>query len=323
MNLNFKRYNKSIVIKNPLRLFIAIYIPLFIFSSCKSTQKNDALSEIQNTNALLWEISVDGQSQPSYIYGTIHMIDAEDYFLPDGTLGAIDNAQKMVFEIDMNEMTDMSKIMSIMNKVMMNGDTSLSDLLPKEDYTLVENYFNEMGLPFMFFKKMKPMFLTAMTYGDGGVSGFQNGGIKSYELEFFDIAKDKNMQVGGLETMEFQLSLFDQIPYKAQAKMLVDAIKNSKEGSDELEKMTELYKAQNIIEMASSIQEEGADIANFEDELVVKRNKNWVPLIISTSKSMPVFYAVGAGHLGGVNGVLQLLANEGVKVRPVLAKKSL
>ena len=67
--------------------------------------------------SLLWEISGNGLNSSSYLFGTIHLINSEDFFLPDGTLAAIDQCKEIVFEIDMDDMSDITKLMPLMNKM--------------------------------------------------------------------------------------------------------------------------------------------------------------------------------------------------------------
>ncbi len=290
---------------------------LFVsISSCK-TSKPSELQYKPLENALLWEINGPGISKPSYLYGTIHIIDSKDFFLPKGTMASIDAANKVVFEINMEEMSDMSVMMGMMSKVMMKDGKSLKDLITAEEYELVSSHFKKMGLPIFMLEKMKPMFLTVFANGDMDPSGLKTGNMKSYEMEFMEMAKNAGKTVGGLETMDYQINLFDEISYEAQAKMLVDAIKSSDIENDEFKKMTEMYTSQNINAMVSMISEEGSDISGFEDKLLNQRNKNWIPLIIEGAKKEPTFYAVGAGHLGGPVGVIHLLRKAGLKVTPV------
>ncbi len=304
--------------KGNRRIYGAWFLIIFgLLIACKPTKKLEDRQQDVLDDALLWKVEVDGAAHPSYLFGTIHIIKSEDYFLPEGTLTAVDACEQMFFEIDMNEMSDMSALMGIMSKAFMSDNLTLKDLLSTEDYSLVEEHFQEMGLPIIFLERIKPMFLTVFAYGDMDPSGLQSGSMKSYEMEFFDLAKTKNMKTGGLETIDFQMSLFDSIDYKDQAGMLVDAIKNTSAGSDEFVKMTEIYKSQNVDAMVTMIAEESEGVDNFEDELLVKRNKNWIPQMIEEAGDKPTFFAVGAGHLGGKNGVIRLLRAKGVKVEAV------
>ena len=295
------------------RILLLLTVP-FLFVQFSLGQSKKASKESLE-NSLLWEIEIPGVAHKSFLFGTIHIIPADDYFLPKGTLAAIDASEKMVFEIDMNEMSDMSVMMKLMTKLMMNDGVSLKELLSEEDYELTKSHFQKMGLPLMLFERMKPMFLTVFAYNGMEPGAMESGKIKSYEFEFVKLANDKSMTTAGLESMEFQISVFDSIPYEAQAQMLIDAIKNTNVDNDDFKKMVDMYKAQNIDSMHKMIDEDQGGIGNYEELLLTQRNKNWIPQIIAMSKEMPTFFAVGAGHLGGKNGVINLLRQEGVKMK--------
>jgi uncharacterized protein YbaP (TraB family) len=290
---------------------------LIAFTSCHTSKKGIQNNDPSLENALLWEISIDGVEKPSYLFGTIHMIGQEDYFLPQGTLTGIENTEKMVFEIDMASMTDMSNLMGIMGKIFMKDNKTLKDLLSEEDYASVKDHFSDLGLPMMMLDRIKPMFLSAFTFGDMNPGSMQTGEIKSYEMELFSIAQSRNMTSGGLETIDFQISVFDSIPCEDQAQLLMETIKSSNTENDEFKEMVNLYKAQDINAMGSMFSEEESGYADYEDVLLIKRNKAWIPQMIETAKEQPTFFAVGAGHLGGKFGVINLLTQEGVKMKPL------
>jgi len=266
--------------------------------------------------ALLWEITGKGLQQSSFLFGTIHMIASEDYFLPEGTLSAIDVTDKMVFEIDMADLSDPTKLMPIMQKAYMKGDTSLKDLMTTEDYKIVSDHFSEMGLPMFFMERIKPMFLTVFASGDMDPNGMKDGSIKSYEMEFASIAENSNKSTGGLESIDFQIGLFDAIPYSDQANMLLETIKSGGEGDDTMEKLVAMYKQQDIEALYGMMQDDDST-AEYEDILLVKRNKNWIPQMATMMTEQRTFFAVGAGHLGGPYGVIKLLEKEGYMVKPV------
>lgn len=313
------------MIKYCKSLVFALLALTVTISSCKTT-KDAADSTISKSeykplaNSLLWKIEGQGLTKPSYLYGTIHLIDAKDYYLPDGTLAAIDGTDKMVFEIDMNEMSDMGNMMGLMNKAFMSDGKTLKDLISADDYKLVDAHFSKIGMPLMMLERMKPMFLTVFASGDMDPAGLQNGSMKSYEMEFMDIAKSANKPMAGLETIEFQMSVFDSIPYEAQAEMLVETIKMGDTGSDQMQEMINLYKAQNINKMVAMITEEGEQLAEYEDVLLNKRNEAWISGMRTMMAEAPTFFAVGAGHLAGERGVVHLLRKEGYKLSPISGK---
>ena len=293
-------------------------------------------------HALLWRLDVPGAPAPSYVFGTIHLIDADEFVLSDSLMVALNRAERVVFEIDPQEMTNPMMAMGLMQRAMMPGDTSLRDLLSAEDYAAVDAHFSAMGLPMMFLDRVKPMFLSMlagidpseMGGGLGGLFGADDGdagdddgpGIKSYELELDGIARAAGKQVGGLETTDFQLSLFDSIPLGAQAAMLLDAVnaEPSADGEDELTKITRVYTSGDVDGMyAMSVGggEDGtggaAGVAGFERMLIVNRNRNWIDPMRAQAGAGATLFAVGAGHLGGPEGVIRLLRATGATLTPL------
>jgi len=278
------------------------------------TQDADTLAK-----ALLWEISGDSINT-SYLFGTIHLIPEEDFFLPEGTEEAIDASSKMVFEIDLKAMMDdpMAQMGLFMRAFMSNGK-KLRDLLSEEDYKIVSDHFESMGLPMMIFERVKPMFLAVFASEDfaPGDMSMSMGGSKSYEMEFMTVADSKSMDIGGLETMEFQISMFDSIPYEVQAQMLVESISSEDEGDGQMAALIAMYKSQDVESLYSMLGDSDQNMMEYEDMLVSGRNKNWIPIMEKMMGEETVFFAVGAGHLGGQDGVIRLLKREGYTLRPI------
>ncbi len=294
-------------------LFYLLLGGLFLATSCKTTKTITGYQALDN--ALLWEVSGKDIEQPSYVFGTIHLIDRESYFLPEGFDKSLDRTDEVVFEIDMNEMTDLSAQMGLISKAFMDNDLTLKDLLTKDEYNTVKEHFDKMGLPLFFFEKMKPMFLTVMTSMDLDLGEMQEK-MTSYEMEILEMANERNKQVGGLETMDFQLSLFDSIPYKEQARILYESIAVEKEDNDQMKELVDMYTSQNIEALQQSLGKDET-VSNYEDILVNQRNRNWIPIMSEKMKSKPTFFAVGAGHLAGEEGVLHLLRKAGYRIKPV------
>lgn len=268
-------------------------------------------------NSLLWKISGKDLSQPSYLFGTIHIIGKDDFFLSDSTRSFINQADLVTFEINMEEMNNLASQFDLIMKSFMDNGKSLRDLLTPEDYQLVSKHFNEMGIPLFMFERMKPLFLTVFAGLDMNPQAMSSGEMLSYEMEIMTLAKEKNKKIDGLETAEFQMSMFDSIPYEAQAQMLVESIRSSSSGDDELDKMIKLYKDQDINAMISMMQTDEQGIGHYEDLLLVSRNRNWIPGMASMMSRQKTFFAVGAGHLGGETGVVALLRQAGYTLSPV------
>ncbi len=266
-------------------------------------------------NALLWKISAPGLPKPSYLYGTIHIIASKDYRMPAAVRSALASTKCLTTEIDLKKMFNLGAMLSLVTKANMKNGVTLRKLLSAEDYKLVQSKFEEKGLPGQMFDRMKPMFTSMMLGDETGGKGMQTGETTSVEMELYGLAQDRDMATDGLETVDYQLSMFDSIPYEAQAKMLVEAVKSGDAGGDEFEKMAKLYLSQDINRMAAEAT--GDDFGAYTDLLLNNRNANWIPKIGRQVVSRPTFFAVGAGHLGGEKGVVKRLRLAGWTVEPV------
>jgi uncharacterized protein len=301
------------------RFFLFALLASYGLAACsqpaqtKSSDKNKA-----DENTLLWRISGNGLTKPSYLFGTMHMICASDIVVSDSLKAAIKASDKVYLEVNMDDM------MGLMMKVMMNpealnmkGDTTLADLLSGEEYKAVKNHFSSGGMgsmiPFSILEKMKPFFLQAMMMEQG--SKCENMIIM--EQLVMNEAKKNNKKIDGLETLEFQLGVFDQIPYKLQAQQLVQlATDTTKSGGNEMQVLGDAYRSQDLKKMFDLTLSDSS-IDQYSDLLLYNRNRNWVEQLNTLMKNGSLVIAVGAGHLPGDQGVINLLRKAGYKVEPV------
>ncbi len=301
---------------NKIKFSIILLLAFFLLS-CKTSQEKSV--KIDNSakleNALLWKIEGNGLTEPSYLFGTIHLIKSDKFFLPKGFQNAFNKSEYVIFEIDVDKMNDVSEQMKLLPKIMMKGDTSLKDLITVEEYKQVKDYFREKHLPLFLFEKVKPMFLTMFTDGDFNPMSMKDGVYLSYEIEISKMVKEKHKKTGGLETIEIQVGVLDSIPYKYQAEMLMQSI-NSDRDSSAMDNMYDLYLSQNISALHQSI--ESDDLSKYEKILLNNRNNTWIPRMTEYMRKDPSLFAVGAGHLGGKQGVINLLRKAGYKLIPVL-----
>ena len=161
-------------------------------------------------------------------------------------------------------------------------------------------------------EKVKPMMLYSMLMPK--LLGCE---AVSLEMELVALAKKQKMEVLGLETTEFQMAIFDKISYKIQAKMLYETIKNSAKSRKDLHDLMDAYISKDFLKMQQLIEDSSDSFEGLEDELLKDRNLDWIAKIETFTKGKPTFFAVGAGHLLGEEGVLSLLKGKGYKIKPV------
>jgi hypothetical protein len=268
-----------------------------------------------NTNTLLWKVTGKNLSKPSYIFGTMHMICANDIELSDSLKNAIQNSDNVYLELDMDDMWQMMSAMMHMN---MKGDTTLSDLLSADDYKKVKTYFNEHSslIPFSMMERYKPLLVESMVMEQAKPCD----NMIVMEQLVMEEAKKDNKEIKGLETFAYQLGIFDKIPYKLQAQQLVKMVDEAKSGSgsdeDEIKILTDAYRKQEINKM-DELTKDDPSIGEFTDILLYDRNSNWSTKLQELMPGNSLVIAVGAGHLPGKKGVLNLLREAGYKVEPV------
>lgn len=266
-------------------------------------------------NTLLWKISGNGLEKPSYLFGTIHLICAEDATLSDNMKKAISDCEDVYFEVDMDNLFEM---IGMISKMKMKGDTTLKDLLNEADYKKVKSYFEKKGsmLPFSMLETYKPM-LAASTLEEGSMPCDNTAMMEQVIMKE---AKVYNKKIKGLETMSYQAGVLDSIPYKLQAQQLLEYIEKANNGENddaELKKMFDAYKKQDLKKLEELLIETEAGMAGFTDILLYHRNQNWVEKLKTLLPQKSLLIAVGAGHLPGEKGVINLLRKEGYKLTPV------
>jgi uncharacterized protein YbaP (TraB family) len=273
-----------------------------------------------DNNTLLWKISGNGLGKPSYLFGTIHMLCADDAALSDHMKSIIRKTDEVYFEVDLDNFIEM---LAVMTKMKMKGDTTLQDLLSKEDYARVKAYFESKGsmLPFSMLETYKPI-LALSTLEE---SSMECETTAMMEQVIMQVAKDNDKKVKGLETMSYQASVLDSIPYKLQAEQLVSYIdeagKNRKEDAEQ-DEMMKAYKSQDLEKLEALMMKSDIGIGNFTDLLLYNRNRNWVAKLKDLMPQKSLLVAVGAGHLPGEKGVINLLRKAGYTVTPMENKTS-
>lgn len=261
-------------------------------------------------NTLLWEISGKGLEKPSYLFGTIHM--TCDASLKEKVTKALDSTSLLVLELDMD---DPAMAMQMMKSMYMKDDKTIKDFLSDEDFTFLNNFFKEqMGVPLESMQRMKPFFLTAMFYPK-----LLDCPMQVVEQELMKVAHEQKEEILGLETIEEQLSIFDEIPYEEQVHDLLTSAKGDlKNDKETFNKMLEIYKNENINQLANLTETDTTQsLSKHLDKMIYDRNRNWIPKIGAFAKEQPTFFGVGAGHLAGEFGVITLLRKEGYTVKPV------
>lgn len=261
--------------------------------------------------SLFWQVRGKDIEKPSYIYGTIHVISAEDYFLGANVKQKLVEADKLIMEIDFDEM-DMN---AIAGAGLLPDNKTIKDYLSEEDYEFISTRLSDsIGLSRSQFEsayaRMKPIFIQQLV-----VYKFLGENPASYESNFNELAGMHNVASYGLETFREQLEFLDQIPIEEQLQDMVTAIRDWHETKAQYQKMIAAYKDQDL-DVLNHLIEDEMESPKMKELLLNKRNTQWMPELTTWIDEGNAFIAVGAGHLEGEFGVINLLRRAGYEVWP-------
>jgi len=299
-------------------LFIQTLVFLLVFScaSNKSDASSDVLEQdsldqiVKNGNSLLWR--VDGPDiKTSYLYGTMHMINKEYFSFPDFLQSKIKASETIIMEVD-----GIPNPLTTFQMLALDTGTVHSYFTKEQHIELLRFMDEKMGLsPEVFdmtYGKMKP-FLIMQTI----TQKYFEADAQSYDLMIMALAAENKIPIVGLETTEEQLGFFDQISRKAMADLVMESVYSFEQEQKEMDKLMQLYAKQKVDKLIPLLQKQSPEFMEFADLFLYDRNKRWIPKLIAEMQKKKSFVAVGAGHLFGEQGIIDLLKKEGYEITAI------
>jgi uncharacterized protein YbaP (TraB family) len=279
---------------------------LLLVIFCSST----TYAQKQTSNSLLWEISGNGLQQPSYLFGTIHMICKEDFILSETAKQKFNSSKQVYLELDMD---DPQLQMTMMQQLQLPSNESLKNKFDESDFKALDSFLmKEMNMNLAVFDQFKPMMVMSLL----AQRVLSCAEMESYEMNFVKMATEQKKELLGLEKVEDQLAVFDAIPDSLEIRSIMNMVNDFDAQKKEFNRMSTIYKSQDL-EALYQLIAESPEMMGSQELLLDRRNRNWIPVMDSAMKKTSTFFAVGAGHLGGNQGVLELLRKQGYSVKPI------
>ena len=268
--------------------------------------------------SLLWKVYGNGIKDTSFLYGTIHMIEKKDFVVSKILKSKLKKSEALVMEINL-DLDDKSKQFVRENALYPSGK-SIKDFVNEEDYLFFQSYLKDSlkmnGLKIKICEMMRPFYAQSLIMAD------QMKKTESYEKTFHKLAKKKEKL--GLETIQEQMTILAGGEIQTQVNEFIKDMKSGKlNAENEMVKLVQFYKNQDVQglynEMIASMEKEGGKMGGVtKEDFLDNRNKRWIPKLVQLMNTKTIFIAVGAGHLAGENGVIQLLINQGFIVSPII-----
>lgn len=267
------------------------------------------------TDAILWQISGNGLSKPSYIFGTIHAYcDREKFFKPELT-DALKSTDVVAMELNLN---DFSTFVALMKASMKEADKPLSSKLSPSEYKSVDSACMAiLGDSLKNMDLKTPMGLMGKMYLSESMIG-----CNPIPLDFLiaELAKREKKTSYGLETPAFQDSLMNAIPDSLQMRWLIDLSRNLNKAKADFALLMSTYDSQSSQNLYDVSFKTSPEMVYLKEALLDQRNKNWLLYLKSNMPLKAHFVAVGAAHLAGPEGMIALLKQAGYTLTPVIIR---
>ncbi len=269
-----------------------------------------------SAQSMLWEVSGNELKQPSYLFGTYHILKDSYISKAPSVRQAFDKSAGVVVETTI----DSAAMLSMAMKAMMPGK-NLKQLISPADYELVASEFKKMtGYDLAMFSMMKPIMTAttlSMAYTEKESDTLNRFTGQPIDLFFASEGRKLNKTVTPLETMEQQMGfLFDHDPVEKQATDLVTMVREKAGMQKAAGDLTRLYlkgDLDGLYKLSQSFEDKYGDLSF----LVTERNQTWMKRLPSLMATRPTFIAVGALHLAGPDGLIALLRKQGYQLKAV------
>lgn len=267
---------------------------------------------------LVWKISGNGIKKPSYILGTHHGCPFNYCDSIPGLMKAFDKVDNIIGEINMIEFAEMSpeRMQKMQAMMMMPADTSLLSLFSEEEAAKVNDWLKkEIGAGLEMISVMKPMTIMVTVQNKVMMEVIPEiATMTTIDKYMQTLGQQKGKTIGELETADYQMELLYGNSLEEQADALLEMIDHG-DSKGLLQQLTNAYKSQNLDTLWKVFQEQ---MTGYEYDAIVKvRNLNWEKQMKDLLPKQTTLFVVGAGHLPGEYGMINLLSEAGYKVKPV------
>lgn len=306
----------------PARAFLPLFALCLLLSACRKDQAAESAPKPETAEYVsdgagdgsVWVVDSDHGGR-LFICGTIHILRESDYPLAPGYEAAYMFSDKLVLELPPGEGSspDLSRKMAQLG--MYSADASLDANISSQAWTAVKAWATRRNIEPSSMNRFRPWFVSLMmTAKEYSVLGATPD--LGVDAHFEKRAREDGKPGEGLETTDFQLQLFASLSNRQQQELLDQTLAELSSVSEEYEKMIEAWKRGDLVALHDMLFREAAKHPDLMNMFLTARNIVWVDRLNATlDRGEKAMVLVGAGHLTGESGLLELLVKRGHKVR--------
>jgi uncharacterized protein YbaP (TraB family) len=251
------------------------------------------------------------------LLGSIHLLSASDYPLPGVVERIYAQADNIVFEIDLDDIEPVEIQTQLMSAALLGNGMSLEDVIDAQLYGQTAELAQDLGIDLRLFARFEPWFVATMLMS----IGLSNQGYEpQYGIEQFLLAKSlrDGKEVLGVEALESQVSVFDQLSDHDQSAFLEQTVTELRNDATAMQQLVAAWRNGELSELQEELIGDFAQFPGLYEHLVVDRNTAWTTVLeqLSTRNQVSAII-VGALHLVGDDSVIEQLRRRGYEINPI------
>ena len=297
---------KGMFVKSAWRTGVALLVVCGLLAAAR-TQDDEF------TQGLLWRVEKTGVA-PSYVFGTIHIDDKRVTALPEPVRESFDGAQSFTMEVSLDD----ASLLRLAERMVYDDGRTLQDATGVGLYRKIVPVMEQHGVPEALLAAFRPWAVTLM------LEVPQQNSMEVLDFMLYQMAQEQHKPVHELETADEQIAVFEDMPEADQVTMLKDAVENYQDIPGQTEQLVQAYLARDLAQMWRIDQQSTGDSAAVKDanrrlerRLLDERNARMAERMQPQLQRGGAFVAIGALHLYGARGVLELLRQRGYRVTRV------
>lgn len=288
------------------KFFVLVLVNLVLLPMLYSQESAD--------KCFLWEIQL--QQGNSYLLGSVHLLKKEHYPLKKVIEDSFEKSDVLVLEVDLSGENLIKSGMYMLQKGKYQGKETLKDNISEKTYQLLKEKVESMGMDIEGLNGWKP-WMAALQIMESKLMSLGYNPMHGIDMYFLNKSQGKK-EIKGLETVEFQVGLFENFSKEESEKFLLSTIMETDQLEKEMDQMVTAWVTGDVEAMEKTMTDtiqESPELEAFYKKLNDDRNVRMVEEIISLLKTgKKYFIVVGAAHMVGKNGIVQLLKNKGYNV---------
>ena len=285
--------------------FLSIFSILILLSLSVIVQ--EAVSQSKKT--FLWK--VQSKTNTVYVLGSIHYLKKEVYPLDEKIENAFDQSDILVVEANISDIKKVD-IQKLIGSALYPENETLEKNVSTETYELVKKELDGLGFPPEVINRQRPWFLAFTLVS---IKILKLGFDPNYGIDKYFLSKATGKKIFELESFDYQIDLFSKLSDKDQELFLLYMLKDIKVLEQELDKLIQAWTSGDTRSMESIITRSLAEdkrLSPIYEKLIYERNRDMASKIEEYLKTKETYFViVGAGHLVGNQGIIEILKGKG------------